>query len=790
MNRQLIIYLFFYFIQFNITSQIYHTDLKSIELEFINGKSEKALIDVISNINLLENKSNPNALLLSQHYNLAGDIYYNYSDIGEAYIFWNKSYQLIRKHYGSNSIYLAYNYSLFARYYNFKIKIDSAYYFAEKSLEVARLKKDSIHLIPIHKIYREYAYALKIKRGDENCITGREESKVYLDSALYFCDKYLHENPIFHAQIQHDIGNLFNDISRCYTSYYHNNKKAEEYCVKANHYYDKALVYRQKQWGNKHDKIATTYFVKGLSYFYCYNNDSLIKVLMCYQKALCALSVDYNNESIFSYPNPELHFLNPTQALVLLRFKTDGLYYLYLKTKDIKYLKACYEHSVMSVKLWETTFKKLKTHEIHLALEVYLASPFESAIFYSNKYCQLTKDVKVKENVFQWMDLNKYSTLLKAQLDNKLFSFQTNQISVSDIQRKLKINEAVVEYYQNGNWFICAVISKNRFDLYPINMTFKPSDKIDLLILNLKTHNSNQYCKLAKSIYDSILNPYIKNLPSEINHLIIVPHDNLSKIPFDALVLNNTSAYSKADFLIKHYEVSYALSCNLLSSDNTVDVLNSNISNISPKYIINSKLPFSANLIEDLKSEFNVTDFSLKEPDKNNSILHVGAHAFCDYQNSRSSYVLVSDTEKLFLNQISSTKLNYKLAVLSACETANGDLEKGEGTISFNRHLYLAGIHSAITSLWKVDDETTASIIKAFYEKILDGSSSITSLHNAKLDYLNNPKSVDDFDPYYWGGLIYTGNDLKLETNHYLRYSLIGLVLIIVLFLLFRKFRF
>jgi CHAT domain-containing protein len=790
MNRRLIIYLFFYCIQFNLTSQVFYpTELRSIELEFINGKSEKALSDVTIKLKALEGQSNPNALLLSQYYNLAGEIYYNYSDIGEAYNYWNKSYQLIRKHYGSNSIYLAYNYSLFARYYNFKIKIDSAFYYASKSIELCRFKKDSVYLIPIHKIYREYSYALKIKIGAENCITGRTESKVYLDSALYFYDKYFHENPIFHAQIQHDIGNLYNDISLYYKRDLKNSKKAEEYCIKANQYYDKALAYRKKQWGDKHDKIATTYFVKALSYFYCYDKDSLTTVLMYYQKALCALSVGYNNESILSYPSQQTHFLNPTQALVLLRFKTDGLYYLYKKTKDIKYLKACYDHSVISVKLWETTFKNLKTHEIHQALEVYLASPFESAIIYSNEYYQLTKNISVKENVFSWIDLNKYSTLLKNQLDNKTFSFQTNQISVSAIQSKLKINEAVIEYYQNAEGFICAVISKNRFDLYPINITFKPNDKIDSLLLNLKNHNSKNFCKIAKSLYDSILNPHLKNLPSEINHLTIIPHDKLSKIPFDALMLNNTSVYSKADFLIKHYEINYALSCNLLNSDNEVGVLNSNITAISPKYITHSKLSFSEKVVEDLKSEFNVSDFSFTETNKNNSILHVGAHAFCDYQNSRSSYILLSDTQKLLLNQLYDVKLNYKLAVLCACETANGDVEKGEGTISFNRHLYLAGVHSAITTLWKVDDEATVSIIKSFYRKFLDGNSAIKSLHKAKLEYLSNTKSVDDYDPYYWGGLIYTGNDLNLETNHYLRYGMIGLGLLIALLLLFRKFR-
>jgi CHAT domain-containing protein len=790
MNRTLIIYLFCCCINFNLISQSVPTELNKIELEFINGNSEKALFNVTSNIKALESQSTPNVLLLSQHYNLAGEIYYNYSDIEEAYNYWNKSYQLIKKKYGNNSIYLSYNYSLFTRYYNFKINIDSAYYFASKSIDQSRLKKDSVYLVPIHKIYREYAYALKIKYGEKDYILGREKAKIYLDSALYLYDRFFHQNNIFNAQIQHDIGNLYNDISLCYKRDLKNNEKSEEYFIKANLQYDKALKIREHLWGAKHDKIATTYFVKALTYLYCYKYDSLTPLLKYYQKALCSLSPDYNNESIFSCPSPQTHFFNPTQALTILRFKTDGFYYLYQKTKDKKYLKACYEHSLMSVKLWETTFEKLKTHEIHLALENYLASPFESAILYSNEYYQLTKDVNVKENVFKWIDLNKYSTILKNQIDNNIIAFNSKQKTVFDIQNKLKINEAIIEYYMNSNGFICSVISKNNFDLYPINMTYKSSHKIDSLLLSLKNHNSKQYCKLAKSIYDSILNPYIKKLPIEINCLLIVPHDKLSQIPFDALVLNNTNLYSKADYLIKHYEISYALSCNLQNSNKETDFLNTSISVLLPKYYSHSKLPLSAKAVQYLKSEFNVSDFSLTEPSNDNSILHVGAHAFCDYQNSRSSYILVSDTEKLFLNQVSNIKSNYKLAVLSACETANGETEKGEGVIGFNRHLYLSGIHSAITTLWKVDDQATASIIKSFYGQILDGNYTTISLHNAKLEYLNNPKSIDDYDPYYWGGIIYTGNDLLLESKNYKLYTLIGISLFIGLLILFQKFRF
>ena len=790
MLNKSITYLFLLLIPLISISQDFKPELKNIEANFVKGNTDLALKEILIKIKTLEANSNKNPLLLSQHYNLAGEIYYHFSDIGEAYDYWCKSYTLIKTYFGANNIYLAENYSLFARYHNFKINIDSAFYYATKSLDICRAKKDSVYLIPIHKIYREYAYALKIKNEKINYLLSREESRKYLDSVLYYNNKYLKVNTIYNAQILHDIGNTYTDKALYYKRNLKNQEKATECLIIANNYYDKSQVIIKNTLGNKHDKIATLYFVKGLSYFYCYQFDSLNTVLKNYQKGLCALSPQYNNESIYSIPNPNYRYTNPTLALTILRFKIDVLYYLYLKTKDITYLEHCYNHSIVAVELWETIFRNLKTHEIHQALEIYGAAPFDGIIPHGNEFYQLTKDTKVKQNVFKWMDLNKYSTILKYQIENKSISFKSNNTTILEIQNKLHKNEAIVEYYTNAEGLVCSVITKNNFNLFPINSTFKVQDKSDSLLIYLKNHNVGAYCKTAKLLFDTVLNPYIKNISKEINHLIIVPHGKLSQIPFDALVLNKTSNYSKADFLIKHYNISYALSCNLLFNGNVTNALNKNISVISPEYNQYSKLPFSKTLINELKSDFNVFNFKLNDTPQNNSILQISAHAFCDYQNSRNSYVLLSDNQKLYLNEISNTKLNYKLAILNACETANGDIETGEGVINFSRHLYLAGIKSTITTLWKVDDEATATVISNFYTELKNGNNTITSLHNAKLNYIENAKSIDDYDPYYWAGLIYTGKDLTLETNLYLAYSIIGIALFLGLFALLRKFRF
>ena len=275
----------------------------------------------------------------------------------------------------------------------------------------------------------------------------------------------------------------------------------------------------------------------------------------------------------------------------------------------------------------------------------------------------------------------------------------------------------------------------------------------------MQHHQAANYCKVAKQVYDTILQPYLKNIPAEINHLIISAHGKLNQVPFDALILNKTTTYTKAKFVINRYNIRYALSCNLLYV-NKNNKANKNITIISPQYKQQNNLPFSKQVINYLTDNFILTDAN------NSGILHVAAHAFCDYSNSRNSYILMSDTQKLFVGAIATQSLKYKLAVLTACQTANGNIEAGEGVINFSRGFYLAGVTSTITSLWKVDDEATAGVIKNFYTNLIAGQSAINSLYTAKLNYLKNTKTMDDYDPYYWAGLIYTGNDVVLQKEN------------------------
>lgn len=86
---------------------------------------------------------------------------------------------------------------------------------------------------------------------------------------------------------------------------------------------------------------------------------------------------------------------------------------------------------------------------------------------------------------------------------------------------------------------------------------------------------------------------------------------------------------------------------------------------------------------------------------------------------------------------------NTELMVLSACETALGDLQGTEGVIGLQRAIKLAGVKQMIVSLWKVPDKETVELMTMFYRNWLTGQTTRQALRNAQL------KMKDKYSPFY-----------------------------------------
>jgi CHAT domain-containing protein/tetratricopeptide (TPR) repeat protein len=97
--------------------------------------------------------------------------------------------------------------------------------------------------------------------------------------------------------------------------------------------------------------------------------------------------------------------------------------------------------------------------------------------------------------------------------------------------------------------------------------------------------------------------------------------------------------------------------------------------------------------------------------------------------------------------------------VLSACESGLGRIQSGEGVLGLRRAFQVAGARTLITSLWKVEDESTREWMRHLYEGRLDGMSTAEAVRHASLAILQARRAMGrSTHPFFWGAFAAAGD--------------------------------
>ncbi len=150
---------------------------------------------------------------------------------------------------------------------------------------------------------------------------------------------------------------------------------------------------------------------------------------------------------------------------------------------------------------------------------------------------------------------------------------------------------------------------------------------------------------------------------------------------------------------------------------------------------------------------------------ENYDLIHLATHTIVNENLPLSSEFLFNPVEpeyELFLSDIYSLNLKAKLAVLSACNTGRGKLEKGEGVMSFAHAFKSAGCSAIVMSLWAIDDISTAKIMENFYSELKKGLPKDVALRNAKLKYIEEGNSKTSA-PVFWAASVPVGEMAPLD---------------------------
>jgi CHAT domain-containing protein/tetratricopeptide (TPR) repeat protein len=310
----------------------------------------------------------------------------------------------------------------------------------------------------------------------------------------------------------------------------------------------------------------------------------------------------------------------------------------------------------------------------------------------------------------------------------------------------------------------------------------------------------------AQQLYDWLVRPIAADLAQANAEVILYsPDSQLRYIPLAAL-------HDGDQWLTQRWQVNNIVAASLADLDNQsfqdgLSILAAAFTEgqyqipISTRTLSFGGLEFAGREVENLAQLIPGTEKRLnKEFDQSLvlemndfNIIHLATHATFNPGPPEDSFIVFGDGSHATLRSIGSWDFpDVELVVLSACETALGDVLLGDDEANGAEILGLgylmqqAGAEAAIASLWAVNDGGTQVLMDAFYAALNNGYSKAEALQRAQIALITSDETVlggergdgayleitdlrtgqpleqstDLAHPYYWAPFILIGNGL------------------------------
>ena len=257
-----------------------------------------------------------------------------------------------------------------------------------------------------------------------------------------------------------------------------------------------------------------------------------------------------------------------------------------------------------------------------------------------------------------------------------------------------------------------------------------------------------------RTLHQLLIEPIADLLPkNSSDRVIFIPQNELLLVPFPAL-LNG-----KGTYLIEQHTLLTAPSIQVLSfTDQNQQQLN-RIPNRTALVVGNPTLPKllegrlvplpaaeqEARAVAQLLKTTPMIGAAANKSAVLNQMtqarfIHLATHGLLTSNNGNApgAIVLAPNSPNqvndglLTPTEILNMKLKAELVVLSACDTAQGDVTS-DGIVGLSRSLIAAGVPSVIVSLWAVPDAPTAKLMQTFYEYLQKQPDKAQALRQAML---------------------------------------------------------
>jgi CHAT domain-containing protein len=274
----------------------------------------------------------------------------------------------------------------------------------------------------------------------------------------------------------------------------------------------------------------------------------------------------------------------------------------------------------------------------------------------------------------------------------------------------------------------------------------------------------------SQALYNLLIAP-IKYLPTS-GTLVFTLDASFQSLPMGLL-------HDGKDYLIERYAITGTLGSRmqppkLLTSKQLRALFAAGLSKISPSFdapnapkglkalpgveveianikeiITSSKVLLNEEFISPtLDKELSTDDFS---------IFHLTTHAqFSSVADLTMIFawdkpITISEINDLIKQKTQYNQQVIELLVLSACQTAKGNKKSALGMAGVAAQ---AGARSTVATLWQVDSDSSALLMKEFYQGLKDGLTKAEALRQAQLQMISNPKYQH---PFHWAAFLLIG---------------------------------
>ena len=280
------------------------------------------------------------------------------------------------------------------------------------------------------------------------------------------------------------------------------------------------------------------------------------------------------------------------------------------------------------------------------------------------------------------------------------------------------------------------LLSRWQLNLATTGRALRSGESLEQLTLNANGQLAGLYRALVEPVA-----AYIQ----DAERLVVVPYGPAYGVPFQAL-------FDGQQYLTERVEVWTSPSSSLLelcaqrASSGAADALVVGYSGGYLPGVLDEARAVSKLLGGACYLEGEATRAAVLAEAPRHRIIHLAAHGEARLDNPTFGHIALADGQ-LEMADVFTLRLDGALVTLSACETGRSAVVGGDELVGLSRGFLFAGASALVQSLWRVDDESTAQLMRNFYVAVCAGQAPGAALRLAQQSSLQLERTAH---PYLW----------------------------------------